>query len=136
MVLCQLKIAGLARQAAPEPEDVADLRPRQRARDPQVRAGREEQEESQVAGPGDRAADRPSLPARAEPPVPVGHLAEEGAWLRRRLAEDRARIRMHVERARAERDRGRPVDIGEQREGRWCGVRHGGARGLEDRLRL
>ena len=91
-----VEVARLPGEAAAEPDDLLDRSPGPRARDPEVGARQDDEQEGEVGGTGDRAAGRPVVAGGSQPAVPVGDAAEEGADAGIAAAEQPARVGIGV----------------------------------------
>ena len=130
-----VEVARLAGEAAAEPDDLLHRAPGPGARDPEVGAREDEEQEGEVGGTGDRAAGRPVLAAGGEPAVPVGDAAEEGADAGVAAAEQLARVGIGVgDDALADRQRDRSRGIPPHRDRARLADQSGGPDAGEQRV--
>ena len=130
-----VEVARLAGEAAAEPDDLLDRAPGPGARDPEVGARQDEEQEGEVGGAGDRAAGRPVVAAGRQPAVPVGDAAEEGADAGIAAAEQPAGVGIGVgDDALADGQRDRRRGIPPHRDGARLADQPGGPDAGEQRV--
>jgi hypothetical protein len=92
-----VEVAGLAWQAAPEPQYIAELAPSPDPRHPKIRAGQHEEQEGEIARSGDGSRGVPLLVFCTKPAMPIGDLPKKGADRLRSFTQNLAGVRIDVD---------------------------------------